>query len=100
MSVEWEAVATDWQPRERAIILTAAMKHLSGCLREVVMPPQKGASLGAILNATEFDSVLENHGLAIVPRYPTTAMREAWRMGWFHGFDARYRAMLRATVER
>lgn len=100
MSVEWETVAKDWQPREREIILTAAMKHLAGCLREVVTPPKKGASLGAILNATEFDSVLENHGLAIVPRYPTTAMREAWRVGWFRGFDERYRAMLSANVER
>ena len=100
MSVEWEAVANDWQPREREIILTAAMKQLAGCVREVVTPPQAGASLGAILAAAEFDSVLHDHGLAIVPRRPTTAMREAWRVGWFRDFDERYRAMLGATVER
>jgi hypothetical protein len=100
MSVEWEAVARDWQPREREIILTAAMKHLAWCLREVVTPSQKGASLGAILNAAEFDSVLEKNGLAIVPRRPTTAMREAWKGRWFRNFDKRYRAMLCASVER
>ena len=100
MSVEWEQLAKDWQPREREIILTAAMKHLAGCLREVVTPPPKGASLGAILNATEFDSVLENNGLAIVPRRPTPTMREAWKAGWFRGFDERYRTMLSATIER
>ena len=100
MSVEWDAVAKDWQPREREIILTAAMNHLAGCLREVVTPPQKGASLEAILKAAEFDAVLEKHGLAIVPRCPTPAMRKAWQKGWFRNFDKRYRAMLSATVER
>lgn len=100
MSAEWEAVAKDWQPRERETILTTAMKHLAECLREVMMPPQQGASLGAILNAAEFDSVLKKHGLAIVPRRPTTVMREAWQGGWFRDFDKRYRAMLSATIER
>jgi hypothetical protein len=100
MSLEWEAVARDWQPRERETILTAAMKHLTGCLRDVVMPPQRGASLTGILNAAEFDSVLKKHGLAIVPRQPTLAMREAWQKGLFRDFEKRYRAMLSATVER
>ena len=53
-----------------------------------------------MLNATEFDSVLENHGLAIVPRRPTPAMREAWQAGWFRDFNERYRSMLGAAVER
>lgn len=100
MRSDWEVIAEDWLPREREIILTAAMKHLARCLQEVTAPPQKGASLGAILNAAEFDSLLQDHGLAVVPRRPTSEMREAWKRSWFRGFEGRYSAMLIATQER
>jgi hypothetical protein len=100
MSAEWEAVTKDWVDREREVVLTAAMKHLAKSLREVMTPPRNGASLGAILNAAEFDSVLQDHGLAVVPTVPTTPMRDAWQRGWFRNFDDRYRALLGATQER
>jgi hypothetical protein len=100
MSAEWKVATEDWLPREREIILTAAMKHVASCLHEVTAPTPKGASFLEILAATEFDSVLQHHGLAIVPRRPTSEMREAWQSGWFRGFEDRYRAMLSATYER
>jgi hypothetical protein len=94
MSAEWEAVTKDWVDREREVVLTAAMKHLAKSLREVTTPPRNGASLGAILNAAEFDSVLQEADTRILD--PRQAPQRARRIT--NGSLAQRRA--RAELDR
>jgi len=83
--------------RNRAI-LNQAMRELAGCCRDLlVSPPVGGADLPTILISYQFNGVLENHGLAIVPRNPNSAMSTAWGRGWVRSFGERYRAMLLAV---
>jgi hypothetical protein len=79
---------------------TAAMEYIAECFREVYRPPANGASLGAILLAAEFENILHKKGFTIVPDIPTSAMRSAWKRGWFRSFYDRYCAMLRVTWPR
>ena len=68
--------------------------EMADCARQVLFPPHDGADLGAILGAALFQIILEERGLALVPRNPTDKMRRAFRRGWLRSFRSRYSAMV------
>src|SRR5262245_52978465 len=80
--------------------LEAAMIVLAECCRDlIVQSPPNGADLGAILIGHMFKKVLEDYGLAVVPKTATPVMQAAWKQGWFRGFSERYASALRSAWE-
>jgi hypothetical protein len=75
----------------------AAAAELTAYVKEVLLPPQGGASLGAILGAYIFKAILRDAGYAIVPLAPTHGMASAFRRRWFRTFSNRYDAMVGAA---
>jgi hypothetical protein len=75
----------------------AAASQLAAYVEEVMRPPEDGASLGAILGAHIFKTVLRDAGYAIVPLAPTPGMVSAFRRGWFRNLSDRYNAMVSAA---
>jgi hypothetical protein len=75
----------------------AAASELTANVKEVMLPPEDGASLGAVLGAYTFKAVLRDAGYAIVPLAPTPGMVSAFRRGWFRNFSQRYDAMVSAA---
>ncbi len=78
--------------------LKAAMIDLAVCSRDLlVRSSEEGAELWEILLDYKLKGILEEHGLALVPQTPTSAMRTTWERGWFRSFSERYRMMLLAV---
>jgi len=75
----------------------AAASELMAYVEEVMLTPEDGASLGAVLGAYTFKAVLHDAGYAIVPLAPTPGMVSAFRHRWFRNFSHRYDAMVCAA---
>ena len=73
-----------------------ASVEISGYIKNVLRPPPGGASLGDILGAYIFKSVLREAGYAIVPLAPDASMERDFRKGWFRPFKARYETLVKA----
>lgn len=81
-------------------LLGNTMRELAWCCRDVILdPPFDGPDLGSILIAYQFKGILDELGLAIVPKVPTKKMQAGWRQHLFHRFHDRYRALIAVVWE-
>jgi hypothetical protein len=72
--------------------------HFAAELKEVFQPPDRGASLSAILGVAIVTRILREAGFVVVPLNPTLEMERAYQDGWFRPFFKRYASMLRAAA--
>jgi hypothetical protein len=81
-------------------LLEKTMLELGWCCRDLIVHrPRDGADLGTILIGFQFKTILDELGLAIVPKVPTAKMKRAWKQGLFRNFRDRYLAMVSTEWE-
>jgi hypothetical protein len=84
--------------QRRDLATPAAMRVLAECCGQIIVSrPPGGPDLGAILIRGQFEAVLAEYGLVLMPLHPGDKVERAFRKGWFRSFWTRYEAAVKAA---